>query len=217
MTLVRRLRAAGDRKGRETRTVEDLGYTDVRAVEEMTPDEVMDRIEGVTCSIAKTIMSGDGYSFAVPNRSNSNQAYIPELDRIVLKDKVTERPFVNVGSVRKTVIMTRVMELVHQMLRKGIHTTKRDMFYTDVKLFKQQGESDAVLDDMACMVGCTRTSLHVVASEKGVVVGRLKFQEDGDSIDCARMGVGGKAIPPYVDKITHIESEAEFILLVEKV
>ena len=37
--------------------------------------------------------------------------------------------------------------------------------------------------------------------EKGVVVGRLTFREDGDLIDCQRMGVGGKAIPPNVDKV----------------
>ena len=30
------------------------------------------------------------------------------------------------------------------------------------------------------------------------------------------MGVGGKAIPPYIDRITDIRSDAEFILLVEK-
>lgn len=41
----------------------------------------------------------------------------------------------------------------------------------------------------------------MVASEKGVVVGRLSFREDGDPIDCARMGVGGKAIPPNIDKV----------------
>ena len=41
----------------------------------------------------------------------------------------------------------------------------------------------------------------VVASEKGVVVGRLTFTEDGDAIDCSRMGVGGKAIPPNIDKV----------------
>jgi meiotic recombination protein SPO11 len=41
----------------------------------------------------------------------------------------------------------------------------------------------------------------VVASEKGVVVGRLTFREDGDFIDCRRMGVGGKAIPPNIDKV----------------
>ena len=65
-------------------------------------------------------------------------------------------------------------------------------------------------------MGCTRTSLHVVASEKGVVVGRLRFTEDGDPIDCSRMGVGGKAIPPQVHKVADVDSDAKFILLVEK-
>ena len=43
-------------------------------------------------------------------------------------------------------------------VNKGIHITKRDLFYSDVKLFKDQKDSDAVLDDVACMVGCTRTA-----------------------------------------------------------
>ena len=73
--------------------------------------------------------------------------------------------------------------------------TKRDLFYTDVKLFKKQEESDAVLDDAACMIGCPRSCLNVVAADKGLVVGRLQFREDGDLIDCTRMGVTGKAIP----------------------
>lgn len=99
---------------------------------------------------------------------------------------------------------------------KRIHITKRDLFYTDVKLFVDQAESDGVLDDVATMIGCTRSNLHVVASDKGLVVGRIQFEEDGDYIDCTKMGVGGKAIPPYIDKIENIKSDAEFILLVEK-
>ena len=68
------------------------------------------------------------------------------------------------------------------MLGKGIHITKRDMFYTDVKLFRDQGESDNVLDDVACMVGCTRSCLNVVASDNGLVVGRVTFLEDGEFV-----------------------------------
>ena len=76
--------------------------------------------------------------------------------------------------------------------------------------------------DPACMVRCCHRGMRatsrpsglspcsykesscwgaVVASEKGVVVGRLTYREDGDLIDCQRMGVGGKAIPPNVDKV----------------
>jgi len=175
--------------------------------------------------------------------------------------------------------MTRILQLVHEICTKGIHVTKRDLFYTDVKLFEvrpavralcsadadplwpqDQKKSDAVLDDVSCMLGCTRSSLNgaplavwpvcagtltrptsrhlVVASEKGIVVGRLTFREDGDLIDCSKvrrdcevlgvlvgvvvtslsvqMGIGGKAIPPNIDKVDSMTSDAQFILLVEK-
>ncbi|CAM9717442.1 unnamed protein product [Ectocarpus sp. 12 AP-2014] len=177
---------------------------------------VMDEIERIAVETALSIMEGNGFGFRVPTRSSGNQKYVEELDRIVLGDKVSSRNFVSTAMARKTAITTRVVQLVHQVLGKGIHITKRDMFYTDVKLFKEQSESDNVLDDVACMVGCTRSCLNVVASDKGLVVGRVTFMEDGDLIDCTRMGVGGKAIPPYIDKITNIRSDADFILLVEK-
>ena len=137
-------------------------------------------------------------------------------DRIVLGSKKLGRSFLKVKESRKSAITLRVMQLLHAVLMKRIHITKRDLFYTDVKLFVDQAESDGVLDDVACMIGCTRSNLHVVASDKGLVVGRIQFEEDGDYIDCTKMGVGGKAIPPYIDKIENITSDAEFILLVEK-
>jgi meiotic recombination protein SPO11 len=59
-----------------------------------------------------------------------------------------------------------------------------------------QMQSDTVLDDVSCMLGCTRSSLNVVAAEKGVVVGRLIFSDNGDMIDCTKMGIVGKTIPP---------------------
>ena len=161
--------------------------------------------------------AGNGFAYNVPSRTASNTTWIAELDRIVLKDKVTLRSFAGLSSVRKTAIMTRVLQLVHELCKKGIHVTKRDLFYTDVKLFEKQNESDTVLEDVACMINATRTSLNVVAAEKGIVVGRMTFSDAGDSIDCSRMGIGGKAIPPHIDKVTNIRSTgAEFILLVEK-
>ena len=100
-----------------------------------------------------------------------------------------------------------MLSLVHELCHKNIHVTKRDMFYTDVNLFEDQSQSDSVLEDVSCMLSCTRSSLHVVASEKGVVVGRLQFEEAGDLIDCTRMGVGGKAIPPNCDKVCRAPTE----------
>lgn len=85
-------------------------------------------------------MHGDGYGFMVPSRAKGNQIYIPELDRIVLKDTATLRPFAGIQTVRKSTIMTRIMQLVHELCLKNINVTKRDLFYTDVKLFEDQGQ-----------------------------------------------------------------------------
>ncbi|KAK7235846.1 ATP-hydrolyzing type II DNA topoisomerase [Aureococcus anophagefferens] len=188
----------------------------MRVVDAMPADDVAYAIEALFVAAAESIMRGESFKFDVPSRSATNQHYVRELDRIVLKHNASERSFTNVGQVRKTAIMTRVFSLVHEVVTKGIHVTKRDLFYTDVKLFKKQEESDAVLDDAACTIGCPRSCLNVVAADKGLVVGRVQFDEDGDPIDCTRMGVTGKAIPAYIDKISNIRSDAEFILLVEK-
>jgi meiotic recombination protein SPO11 len=196
-------------------TEEDLeGIVEVADLGER---EVSVRIEDLVVNIVGQILNGTtGFELEIPTRAASNQRYLPSIDRIVLGSKTSKRAFLNTAHVRKAAITTRVVELVHEVLSKGIHITKRDLFYTDVKLFRDQKESDSVLDDVACMIGCTRTSLHVVASDKGLVVGRIQYKEAGDEIDCTKMGIGGKAIPPYIDKITDIRSDAEFIILVEK-
>ncbi|KAG2446715.1 hypothetical protein HYH02_008280 [Chlamydomonas schloesseri] len=199
----------------KTLTELNLPYN-CREVVDKDGNDVMAEIEAAMYSVASTILEGEGFTFDVPSRAKGNQMYVPELDRIVLRDAVSKRPFASTATCRKAAVTTRILGLVHELLGKNIHVTKRDLFYTDVKLFEDQSQSDSILDDLACMLGCTRSSLNVVASEKGVVVGRLSFREDGDFIDCQRMGVGGKAIPPNIDKVTDISSDASFILLVEK-
>ncbi|PPD92328.1 hypothetical protein GOBAR_DD10732 [Gossypium barbadense] len=198
-------------------TLADLALSATcREVSDLSLSSVQSTIEALVLQLTHQILSGQGFSFTVPSRSSSNQLYVPELDRIVLKDKSTVRPFSHISSVRKTTITAKILSLVHQLCLKNIHVTKRDLFYTDVKLFQDQVQSDAVLDDVSCILGCTRSSLNVIAAEKGVVVGRLIFSDNGDMIDCTKMGMGGKAIPPNIDRVGDMQSDALFILLVEK-
>ncbi|KAL9998033.1 putative DNA topoisomerase (ATP-hydrolyzing) [Helianthus debilis subsp. tardiflorus] len=176
----------------KTLTLTDLSLSSTcREVTDLPLSSVQNRILTLALNLTKSILAGNGFSFSVPSRAATNQLYVPELDRIVLKDKSSVRPYASVSTVRKTTITTRILSLIHQLSLKNIHVTKRDLFYTDVKLFQDQTQSDAVLDDVSCILGCTRSSLNVVAAEKGVVVGRLVFSDNGDMIDCTKMGIGG--------------------------
>ncbi|PSS35007.1 DNA topoisomerase 6 subunit A like [Actinidia chinensis var. chinensis] len=198
-------------------TLADLSLSSTcREVIDLSLSSVQSSIESLALSITHSILSGRGFSFSVPSRSAANHLYVPELDRIVLKDKSSLRPYSSVATVRKATVTARILQLIHQLCLKNIHVTKRDLFYTDVKLFQDQTQSDSVLDDVSCILGCTRSSLNVVAAEKGVVVGRLIFSDNGDLIDCTKMGMGGKAIPPNIDRVGDMSSDALFILLVEK-
>jgi Type IIB DNA topoisomerase len=157
-------------------------------VSELKAKEVLEGMETLALRIANQVLTKQGFSMVVPSRAASNQIYIAEWDRIVLGNKCSSRNFLHVKDSRKTAITLRVMHLLHAVLTKRIHITKRDLFYTDVKLFVNQMDSDGVLDDVATMIGCTRSNLNVVASDKGLVVGRIQFEEDGDYIDCTKMG-----------------------------
>ena len=181
---VKALRAKLGTTALAKKTLDDIGISGVtKEVANKNSEEVRAEIESVVLECVASIMRGEGFSYSIPARTASNCIYVPELDRLVLKDKMLQRIFANASSARKTAITTRVLQLVMELCAKGIHVTKRDLFYTDVKLFKQQTESDDILDDAACMLGCTRSSLNVVASEKGIVVGKLIFDDDGDTID----------------------------------
>jgi meiotic recombination protein SPO11 len=200
----------------EEHIIPDGVPSNIVEVAELPPTHVLEGMEKVALEIAHQVFNKKGFDLEIPSRASTNQLYIKEWDRIVIGPKKLSRSFLSVKEGRKSAVTLRVLQLCHAVLVKQIHITKRDLFYTDVKLFVDQAESDGVLDDVATMIGCTRSNLNVVASDKGLVVGRVQFVEDGDPIDCTRMGVGGKAIPPYIDKITDITSDAEFVLLVEK-
>lgn len=64
-------------------------------------DAVLDEVEAAIYMIAQSILAGHGFSYAVPSRAKGNQLYVPELDRIVLKDSASARPFASTSTCRK--------------------------------------------------------------------------------------------------------------------
>ena len=111
---VRRVRAQQSVKPKE-----EVDLTGVRVVSEMTAQEVTLSIEELFVLAAESIMKGESFKFEVPSRSASNQAYIPALDRVVLKANTSERSFANVSQSRKTAVMARVLSLVHEVVGKA--------------------------------------------------------------------------------------------------
>ena len=154
-------------------------------------------------------------AFHIPSRSRENVSYDSDLQMVLLGQQMLSRQFHNLSSVKSVAQMTELMHILYDILDREIHTTKRDLFYMAVNSFESQNSSDALIEDIGAMMKVARPSINIWASSKGVVIGNVTFRERGDFIDCTKMG-SGKSITPNVDDITDLQSDAEFVLVIEK-
>lgn len=189
---------------------------DVVQVDDANAKDTNKRIHMTTEAILDQIFDSGRPTFEIPSRSSSNIVWDELRDLLLLGDKVVKRPFHSLASVLDSTRLMRLIEIVTELLMKDLHATKREIYYTDVDLFEDQKFSDKTIEDLAAMLKVIRNSTHIVASAKGACIGRLKIRDTGDEINLERLGSGGWAISPFLDRIEIVESDAEFILVVEK-
>ncbi len=154
-------------------------------------------------------------SFSIPSRSGDNIGFDEDSELVLLGKQRIARQFRNLSSVKSVQQLTQLMKILHEVLLRDIHSTKRDLFYMDVNAFETQSTSDNLVEDMGALLQVTRSSMNITASSKGVVIGHIEFTEKGDYIDCRQIG-SGKSITPNIDDIDNMDSDAEFVLVVEK-
>ncbi|MHA1371068.1 MAG: hypothetical protein ACTSRA_15310 [Promethearchaeota archaeon] len=185
-------------------------------VKEIDSQTAFERINKIALTLYNIILNTGKLYLDVPIRSASNIIYDEINDLLLLGEKTNRKIFHSLSSIEDLTRLIRVMEIVHELLQKRMHATKREIFYTDVNLFKQQGNSDNCLEDLSTLLHTIRNSTNVVADARGVAMGRLRIKDQNDIIDLESMGSGGWSITPFLDNVEIVESDAEFILVVEK-
>ena len=189
---------------------------DTVKIDDLKSKDVLSRLYRLTDDILGKIYDTGRPSIQLPSRSSSNIIWDEENDLLLLGRQIMEKQFHTLTSVADITRVIRVLEVVTELLNEDIHAIKREVFYTDVNLFGEQKTSDKSIEDVATMLYTTRNSTHIVAAPKGTCVGRLRIRDRNDIIDLEGLGSGGWTISPMLDNIEIIESDAEFILVIEK-
>ena len=207
-------------KVREIRTMMTSQKVDlpvsVLKVDNVTPQETGVRLQRVAKAFLEEIAEDPkNAAFRIPSRSSENVGYDDNSRMVLLGSHVVDRQFRHLSSVKSVVQLTGLMRYVSEILDIDKHATKRHLFYRDVNLFENQRVSDGLIEDLGALLRVSRNSLNVIASAKGKVIGRMSFTEGGDRIDCTQ-GLGGHAITPMLDQVDNMESDAEFVLVIEK-
>jgi meiotic recombination protein SPO11 len=213
---LRRVKEALNQNLSRPERIEFQTDSDAIIVEELPRDVLLQKIYSLIDRIIQEIATSGRPVFRIPNRSSSNIVYNEEYDLLLLGKKLKTKAFLSLTSVTDVTRMVGVLKAIHNLLIQGKHLTKRELFYGDVNLFVEQANSDACIEDVAAMLHTTRSSTMIIATARGTAVGRLKIRDQNDIIDLDASGSGGWSITPRLDQIEIIESDAEFLLVVEK-
>jgi DNA topoisomerase-6 subunit A len=165
-------------------------------------------------------------AFAIPIRALSNVAFNQRKGMIEMGDKKQERTFFNVGMAKKFMQTMLVADALAELQRAKLTTSLREIYYrtkhtiknSQENTFDSQDESDPIIEDLEVSLTELREELHVRAENGGSIVGPVVFGDDGDRVDCARLGKGGYSVPSIVEPeyLDIQKCSADFVLLVEK-
>src|ERR1051325_4823024 len=165
-------------------------------------------------------------TFAIPIPALSNASINERKGLIEMGRKQQARSFFNVGMAKKFMQTVLVADALSELQRAELTTSLREIYYRTKHTIKDshentfdcQNESDPLIEDLEVTLEALREELHVRAENAGSIVGPVVFIDDGDRVDCARLGKGGYSVPSIVEpEYLQIAScKADFVLLVEK-
>ncbi len=184
------------------------------------------KIHSMAQSVVKTALAGDDPFVDVPTRSLSNTNYNRKRRILEMGQSTQRRNLFNLGQARKFMQTMIVSSACKDLLEAEKTLSLRGMYYRTLhtiagskeKTFAGQEECDPILEDLEVTLGALREELHVFAKKRGTMVGNITVIDNGDEINCRKMGTGGYSIPSICEPevVQFGKCEAKFVLHVEK-
>ncbi len=187
-------------------------------------NKVVQKIKSIAIEMYDKIRLIKQPELEMPIRSLSNVDYDDKDGYFKLQDKVKSRTLT--ASTIKTFAQTlRMMGLSKQLIETEDIATKREAYYVSKNWgdarFKEQTESDSVMDDIEAMIAVNREQIGFLPEEKGgdVAGALVVIDKDSDTgkdvrIDCTKFGSGAYSVPSSVEEL-RFETKAKFILAIE--
>jgi len=174
--------------------------------------------------VYKAILKKKQPELKMPIRSLSNVRYDPKDGFFELTGKTKERTL-TVSTIKTFAQTLKMMALSKELLDSDDTATKREAYYVSKNWaearFKEQPESDGVMDDIEAMMMVNREQIGFIPGEHGGAVAGALVVVDRDletkkeiKIDCTRMGSGAYSIPSSVEHLT-FKTKAKFVLAIE--
>ncbi|XP_076103816.1 meiotic recombination protein SPO11-like isoform X1 [Mytilus galloprovincialis] len=180
--------------------------------------DVLQKIQTVMNDVMGQMSSGESPTMKHINRSTwENISFKENIGLQMVNDpKMTTVRYESPQSTKKFALMIKVMSIMFTLVQTDKYCTKRDLFYQDPTFFGNQMAVDEAVDNISCMLQIPRWHLHVLGTSKGLLAGDLSFQDaDGNFTSC-NSTKNGVMVPSHVMGISFLQTNAKFVLIIEK-
>ena len=165
---------------------------------------VLKKLVGVADAVVGAAERGKDPTLAIPVRSLANVTFNGKRGIIELGKRKQARTFFNVGMAKKFMQTVLVADALSELQRVDLTTSLREIYYrtkhtisnSHENTLDTQDESDPLIEDLEVTLAALREELHVRAENAGSIVGPLVLTDDGDRVDCARLGRAAIRFPP---------------------
>ncbi len=186
-------------------------------------EETLRRLQRLGNQVVERIKEGENPYFERPVRSRSNVEFDKEEKRLKLGDSKSKRYFMNIGHARKFMQTMLVASKCKELIEEGRTASIRELYYQlkhtipglNENTLEDQDESNPVVVDLETALDSLREHLHLKADAKGALFGPIVIEDEGDVIDCLKLGKSGLHVPSIVDDYNIVEHDADYILVVE--
>ena len=190
----------------------------------MAKKKTSEEIKSMGKDLVKKISKGENPYLDVPTRALSNVIYDTKTKLIKLGNKSSRRFLFNVAHIRKFVQTAEIAANAKDLIEAGKHISLRQAFYmmrrtipgTNIDVVDEQEESNKAVEDLELITGLSREQLHINANKNGAAAGKVIIKDKGDTINLAKLGSGGWAIPSNTEDIQFKKVDAKFVLYMEK-
>ncbi|KAK7253061.1 hypothetical protein RIF29_37465 [Crotalaria pallida] len=203
---------------------QELCYADI-----IPPSQVRARIEVSVLNFLKILNASSPAISDLPlikrkmSNSRVNHGLLTELSTVFLSHSVSARSLMKPNAAKAFVRVWKVMEMCYHILVQEKRVTQRELYYKllcdSPHLFPSQSDVNRTIQDVIALLRCSRYSLGIMASSRGLIAGRLILKEPGkEDVDCSICGSSGHAISGDLNLLEKLilNSDARYIIIVEK-
>lgn len=137
-------------------------------------------------------------------------------DGVVHLNSPEEVTMTAVGPEKKALMLFMISKML-ELMKQDRYLSLRGLYYLSVDVCRHRSQYlSQTLDDLCCLMGCSRVHLRILSQPKGIVYGDLKFKlKNGETFDCS-LSKEGTGLPTPQIPIVEMSSDAKCLIILEK-